>query len=142
MLISNVSYFVLALLLHELAHLTAARLCGVTITEFGLGWGRPLWGFRWRDIDFGVRLLPVGAYVRFDLKELEQRPLTQQVLILLAGIIGNLAAAAATSGTRFSLMNFYHSRALNIPRRSISGLMGKCGMVMLGAVSLVERVRC
>lgn len=141
MLISNVSYFVLALLLHELAHLTAARLCGVTITEFGLGWGRPLWGFRWRDIAFGVRLLPVGAYVRFDLKELEQRPLTQQVLILLAGIIGNLAAAVATSGTRFSLMNFLIAATNILPLYQQDGW--KCGMVMLRSVlgrksSLVE----
>jgi membrane-associated protease RseP (regulator of RpoE activity) len=141
MLISNISYFILALLLHEFAHLIAARLCRVTITELGLGWGRPLFGFRWRQIDFGVRLLPVGAYVRFDLKELEQRPLTQQVLILLAGIIANLVAAVAAGGTRFSLMNFLLAATNILPLYQQDGW--KCGMVMLRSVlgrksSLVE----
>jgi membrane-associated protease RseP (regulator of RpoE activity) len=141
MLVSNICYFILALLLHESAHLVAARLCGVTITEFGLGWGRQLWTFRWRQIDFGVRLLPAGAYVRFDLRELEQRPLPQQVVILLAGIIANLVAATATSGTRFSLMNFLLAATNILPLYQQDGW--KCGMVVLRSVlgrksSLVE----
>ena len=141
MLLANIFYFILALLLHEFAHLVAARVCGVTITEFGLGWGRKLFGFRWREIDFGVRLLPVGAYVRFDLNELQQRPLAQQVLILLAGIIANLVAAAATGGTRFSLMNFLLAATNILPLYQQDGW--KCGMVMLRSVlgrksSLVE----
>jgi len=141
MLLTNIAYFLLALLLHEFAHLVAARACGVTITEFGIGWGRKLFGFRLRDIDFGVRLLPVGAYVRFDLNELEKRPLAQQVLILLAGIIANLVAATAASGTRFSLMNFLLAATNILPLYQQDGW--KCGMVMLRSAlgrksSLVE----
>ena len=129
MLISSVSYFLLALLLHEAAHFAAARACGVTVTEFGLGWGRQLFGFRWRKVDFGFRLLPIGAYVRLDLLELQQRPLPQQVLILLAGIIANLMAATATSGTRFSLMNLLLAATNVLPLYQQDGW--KCGMVML-----------
>ena len=129
MLISSICYFLLALLLHEAAHLAAARACGVAVTEFGLGWGRKLTGFRWRNVDFGLRLLPVGAYVRFDLTELQQRPLPQQVLILLAGVIANLIAATVTSGTRFSLMNFLLAATNILPLYQQDGW--KCGMVML-----------
>jgi Peptidase family M50 len=129
MLIRNITYFLLALLLHEAAHLAAARACCVTVTEFGLGWGRKLFGFRWHDIDFGVRLLPVGAYVRFDVNELQQRPLPQQVLVLLAGIIANIIAAAVTSGTRFSLMNFLIAATNILPLYQQDGW--KCGIVML-----------
>lgn len=141
MLLTNIFYFLLALLLHEFAHLVAARLCRVTITEFGLGWGRQLFAFRWRNIDFGVRLLPAGAYVRFDLNELQQRPLAQQVLILLAGIIANLVAATVTSGTRFSLLNFLLAATNMLPLYQQDGW--KAGMVMLRSVlgrksSLVE----
>jgi hypothetical protein len=83
----------------------------------------------------------VGAYVRFDLNDLQQRPLPQQVLILLAGIIANLLAATATSGTRFSLMNFLLAATNILPLYQQDGW--KCGMVMLrGALgrksSLVE----
>jgi len=91
--------------------------------------GRQLFAFRWREIDFGVRLLPIGAYVRFDLNGLQRRPLTQQILILLAGIIANLVAAAATSGTRFSLMNFLLAATNILPLYQQDGW--KCGMVML-----------
>lgn len=141
MLLTNITCFIVALLLHEFAHLLAARLCGVTITEFGIGWGREVIAFRWREIDFEVRLLPIGAYVRFDLNELQQRALTQQVLILLAGIIANLVAAAASSGTRFSLINLLLAATNILPLYQQDGW--KCGMVMLRAMlgrksSLVE----
>ena len=132
MLISSISYFLLALLLHEAAHLASARACGVAVTEFGLGWGRKLMAFRWRNVDFGLRLLPAGAYVRFDLNELQQRPLPQQVLILLAGVIANLLAATVTSGTRFSLMNFLLAATNILPLYQQDGW--KCGMVMLRSV--------
>jgi membrane-associated protease RseP (regulator of RpoE activity) len=129
MLISSICFFLLALLLHETAHLVAARACHVTVSEFGLGWGRKLFGFRAWNIDFGFRLLPVGAYVRLDLDELQQRPLPQQVLILLAGIIANLLAATLTNGTRFSLMNFLLAATNILPLYQQDGW--KCGMVML-----------
>ena len=129
MLLANVFYFLVALFLHEAAHLAAARACGVTITELGLGWGRKLFAFRRREIDFTMRLLPAGAYVRFDLNELQERPLAQQVLILLAGIIANLVAATATSGTRFSLMNFLLAATNILPLYQQDGW--KCGMVVL-----------
>jgi membrane-associated protease RseP (regulator of RpoE activity) len=129
MILVNVFYFILALLLHEVAHLIAAQACRVTITELGLGWGRKLFSFRRREIDFGVRMLPAGAYVRFDLIELQQRPLAQQVLILLAGIIANLCAGTVTSGTRFSLMNYLLAATNILPLYQQDGW--KCGMVML-----------
>ncbi len=129
MITSSVAYFLLALLLHEAAHLAAARACGVNVSEFGLGWGRRLFGFRLWNIDFGVRALPVGAYVRFDLNALQLRPLPQQVLVLLAGIIANLIAATVASGTRFSLMNFLLAATNILPLYQQDGW--KCGMVML-----------
>jgi membrane-associated protease RseP (regulator of RpoE activity) len=129
MVISSVSYFLLALLLHELAHLAAARACNVTVSEFGLGWGRKLYGFRVRNVDFGIHLLPVGAYVRFNLAELQERKLPQQVLILMAGIIVNLIAASVTQGTRFSLMNFLLAATNILPLYQQDGW--KCGMVLL-----------
>lgn len=132
MLISGIAYFLLALLLHEAAHLAAARACKVTVSEFGLGWGRKLFGFRRGNVNFGLHLLPVGAYVRFNLAELQERPLPQQVLVLLAGIIANLIAASLTAGTRFSLMNFLLAATNILPLYQQDGW--KCGMVVLRRV--------
>jgi hypothetical protein len=139
--IAYIFYFLLALLLHEAAHFAAARACRVTVAELGLGWGRKLFGFRWRGVDCVFRLLPVGAYVRFDLNALQRRPLAQQVLILLAGIIANVLAATVTSGTRFSLMNSLLAATNILPLYQQDGW--KCGMVMLRSAlgrksSLVE----
>jgi Peptidase family M50 len=129
MLLSYAPYFLLGLLLHEGGHLVAARACGVSVSEFGLGWGRKLFGFRWHNVDYSIRVLPVGAYVRFDLNQLQRRPLGQQILILLAGIIVNLIAAATTSGTRFSSMNFLLAATNILPLYQQDGW--KCGMVFL-----------
>jgi membrane-associated protease RseP (regulator of RpoE activity) len=129
MFLSYALCFLLALVLHEVGHFAAARACHVTITEFGLGWGRMLVGVRLRGIDYLIRLLPVGAYVRLDLAELQMRPLAQQVLVLLAGIIVNLVAASATAGTRFSMMNFLLAATNILPLYQQDGW--KCGMVML-----------
>jgi membrane-associated protease RseP (regulator of RpoE activity) len=129
MIVSGIAYFVLALLIHESAHFAAARACHVSVSEFGLGWGPRIFGFHFRKVNFGVHLLPVGAYVRFNLAELQLRPLPQQVLVLLAGIIANLIAASVTAGSRFSLMNFLLAATNILPLYQQDGW--KCGMVVL-----------
>ncbi|MGI8837457.1 MAG: site-2 protease family protein [Pyrinomonadaceae bacterium] len=128
-MLSYLPAFVLALLLHEAGHCVAAYACGVTISEIGLGWGRRLFSFRIRKIDYVIRLLPFGAYVRFDLAQLQRRRLSQQVLVFLAGIIANLVAAILTPGTTFSLMNFFLAATNILPLYQQDGW--KCGMVML-----------
>jgi membrane-associated protease RseP (regulator of RpoE activity) len=121
--------FLLALLLHEIGHFAAARACRVSVTEFGVGWGQKLISFRIGGVDYFLRVLPVGAYVRLSLTELQMRPLGQQVLVLLAGIIVNLVAASATAGTKFSTMNYLLAATNILPLYQQDGW--KCGMVML-----------
>ncbi|HEY6119321.1 MAG TPA: site-2 protease family protein [Pyrinomonadaceae bacterium] len=132
MLASYVTGFLLALVLHELGHYAAAYACRIRITEFGVGWGRRLAGTKLRGVDYVLRVLPVGAYVRLDLKELQLRPLGQQVLVLLAGIIVNLVAAGTTSGTRFSTMNYLLAATNILPVYQQDGW--KCGMVVLRGI--------
>ncbi|HEY5404002.1 MAG TPA: site-2 protease family protein, partial [Pyrinomonadaceae bacterium] len=93
MLVGYIPFFVLALILHEAGHFIAASACRVKVTEFGLGWGPEIYTFRFRKVTYGIRVLPLGAYVRLDLPGLLSRPLLQQVVVLLAGIAANLIAA-------------------------------------------------
>jgi len=132
MLLTYLFSFVLAMLIHELGHLIAARLCGVAAPELGLGWGPKLWGFRVAGVEFKLHALPVGAYVRLDIAELQQRPLAQQTFVLLAGIFVNLAAATCTPGTWFSLMNYVLAATNLLPFYQQDGW--KCGMVVLRAL--------
>ena len=135
MFIAYVLLFAATMLIHELGHLAAARLCGVPAPELGLGWGPKLCGAKVRGVDFKLHLLPVGAYVRLDMRELQRRPLAQQVFVLLAGVLVNLAAALSTQGTWFSLMNYLLAATNLLPLYQQDGW--KCGMVMLRA--LLER---
>ena len=129
MLLTYLLSFVCAMLIHELGHLAAARLCGVAAPELGLGWGPRLVGFRAGGVEFKLHALPLGAYVRLDIKELQRRPLAQQTFVLLAGIFVNLAAAVLTQGTWFSLMNYVLAAMNLLPFYQQDGW--KCGMVIL-----------
>ena len=64
-----------------------------------------------------------------DMEVLQTRPLSQQVLVLLAGPIVNLIAAAASPGTPFSVINYLIAATNLLPLYQQDGW--KCGMVML-----------
>jgi membrane-associated protease RseP (regulator of RpoE activity) len=132
MLITYVLLFAATMFIHELGHLAAARLCGVPAPELGLGWGPKLFGVKIGGVNFRLHLLPVGAYVRLDMRELQARPLGQQVFVLLAGVLVNLAAALSTQGTWFSLMNYLLAATNLLPLYQQDGW--KCGMIMLRAL--------
>ena len=97
--------FALALILHELGHLTAARLCRIPVSQLGLGWGPKILQGRIDGLDCQLRLLPIGAFVRMDMRVLQLRSLQQQLFVLGAGIGVNLMLAALTWGTLFGLLN-------------------------------------
>lgn len=50
---------------HELGHFAIARLCGVKVEEFSIGFGREIWGFndkhgtRWK-----IAMIPLGGFVK------------------------------------------------------------------------------
>ena len=132
MLITYVLLFAATMFIHELGHLAAARLCGVRAPELGLGWGPKLFEVSVGGVRFRLHALPVGAYVRLDMKGLQTRPLVQQVFVLLAGVLVNIAAALATQGSWFSLMNYLLAATNLLPLYQQDGW--KCGMVMLRAL--------
>ncbi len=141
MLITYVLLFAATMFIHELGHLVAARMCGVRAPELGLGWGPKLLELGAGGVRFKLHLLPVGAYVRLDVKQLQTRPLVQQVFVLLAGVLVNIGAAVVTQGSWFSLMNYLLAATNLLPLYQQDGW--KCGMVMLRALlarrsSLVE----
>ncbi len=66
----NVWWFVfvfgvlIAITLHELGHFVTARWTGMKATQFFIGFGPRLWSFRRGETEYGVRALPLGAFVR------------------------------------------------------------------------------
>ena len=63
-------------LVHEIGHFIAARLCGVRVSRFGIGMPvGPSWKmFRWQNTDFYLHAFLFGGYVMFpdDLSSLEE----------------------------------------------------------------------
>ncbi len=55
---------VLMIFLHELGHFVMARRAGMKVTEFFIGFGPRIWSFRRGEVEYGVKAIPAGAYVR------------------------------------------------------------------------------
>lgn len=120
--------FAAALVLHEMGHFVAARACRIQITQAGLGWGPRLFGFQVKGVDYQLRLLPLGAYIRMDMAGLQKRPLFQQLFVLLAGIAVNFVLAAVTWGTFFGTFNLVLAVGNLVPFYQQDGW--KSGMVI------------
>ena len=52
------------ILVHEIGHFLAARLFGVRVDVFSIGFGPRLFGWKRGDTDYRVSALPLGGYVR------------------------------------------------------------------------------
>ena len=116
--------FAFALILHELGHLTAARLCHVPVSEVGLGWGPKILQRRFEGLDCQLRLLPIGAFVRMDMRVLQLRRIHQQLFVLGAGIGVNLMLAILTWGTLFGILNLALAIGNCIPLYQLDGWKG------------------
>ena len=54
-----------AVIIHELGHFLAARLVGINVLEFGIGFPPRLGRlFMWGETEFTINLLPLGGFVR------------------------------------------------------------------------------
>jgi len=124
--------FVLALAVHEFGHLLAARLCKTSVIEAGLGWGPKLLNIRFRGVEYHFRLLPLGAYVKLDMTGLQKRPLVQQIVVLLAGIVVNVVLGVVAWGTFFGTLNLVLAIGNLLPFYQQDGW--KTGMVIFRRV--------
>jgi regulator of sigma E protease len=94
-------------LVHEWGHFIVARLCGVRVDVFSIGFGPRLFGWKRGATDYRVSALPLGGYVRMagqDLSEVDSgekpptgapdelmsKPRWQRALISFAGPAVNL----------------------------------------------------
>ena len=55
---------VVMIFLHELGHYLAAKWGGMKVTEFFIGFGPKIWSFRRGETEYGLKVIPAGAYVK------------------------------------------------------------------------------
>lgn len=95
------------ILIHEAGHYLVARAYGFKVEEYFVGFGPKIWSFRRNDIEYGVKALPLGGYVKIagmnpyepvapeDLhRSYGAKPLRQRALVILAGPGSHFIVAA------------------------------------------------
>jgi regulator of sigma E protease len=137
-LVSVVAFVVLVgvmVVVHEFGHFAVAKLCGVRVEAFSVGFGPRLVGFKYGDTDYKICLLPFGGYVKMTGETPDQisvgaeepdqpsladdpgaftsHPRWQRMLIGVAGPISNFILA-------FALMFFYYGWINEVPRHEVS----------------------
>ncbi len=99
-------------LVHEWGHFVIARLFGVRVEVFSIGFGPRLFGTRRGPTDYRLSALPLGGYVRMagdnpaeerrgDPDEFLSKPRWQRVLIALAGPTTNFLMAVILTAALF-----------------------------------------
>ncbi len=92
------------ILIHEFGHYAVAKLLGVRVEQFAIGFGKRLFGFRKGDTDYRINLLPLGGYVKMsgenpmddrtgDPAEFLSHPRWHRFLIAIAGPAMNILLA-------------------------------------------------
>lgn len=59
-----VAGLIISVFLHEVGHFLTARRSGMKVTQFYMGMGPRIFSFQRGDVEFGLRALPIGAFVR------------------------------------------------------------------------------
>ena len=49
--------------LHEIGHLLPAKLFGVRVTQYMVGFGKTIWSTRRGETEYGIKAIPLGGYV-------------------------------------------------------------------------------
>ncbi len=50
--------------LHEIGHLVPAKIFGVKVTQYFVGFGRTIWSRKRGETEYGFKMFPLGGYVR------------------------------------------------------------------------------
>ncbi|MFF2010854.1 M50 family metallopeptidase [Streptomyces sp. NPDC058195] len=66
--ILGIAVFVLGLLFsiawHELGHLSTAKLFGIRVPQYMVGFGPTIWSRKKGDTEYGIKAIPAGGYIR------------------------------------------------------------------------------
>ncbi len=62
--ILGIAFFLgVAILVHEFGHFLWAKICGVRILKFSIGFGKFIFKWKWGETEYGVAWFPLGGYV-------------------------------------------------------------------------------
>jgi regulator of sigma E protease len=99
--------FGILVLIHELGHFIAAKLMGVRVERFSIGFPPRLFGKKVGDTDYCISAIPLGGYVKMSGMidesmdtdstgadyEFNSKPVWQRMIIIIAGVVMNFFLA-------------------------------------------------
>ncbi len=115
-ILETIFYFIVTLgvlvFVHEFGHFIAAKLTGMRVDRFSIGFPPRAFGKKFGDTDYCVSWIPIGGYVKiagmidesFDTDylnrpaeawEFRARPIWQRMIVISAGVIMNLLLAVS-----------------------------------------------
>jgi membrane-associated protease RseP (regulator of RpoE activity) len=122
---------IVMIFLHELGHYLTAKWAGMKVTEFFIGFGPKLWSFQRGETEYGVKLLPAGAYVRIigmnNLDEVDpadeprtyrQQSFPKRLLVVSAGSLMHFAQAFVLLVLLLGVVGFPGRSVANPPDRA------------------------
>ncbi|HMG34491.1 MAG TPA: RIP metalloprotease RseP [Blastocatellia bacterium] len=94
------------IVIHEFGHFIVAKLFGIRVDVFSVGFGRRLFGLKRGDTDYRVSLIPLGGYVKMAGESLDEqrtgaeyefmsKPKWQRFCVAIAGPVMNILTAFA-----------------------------------------------
>ena len=117
-ILAFVLVLVILVLVHELGHFVVAKLAGITVEEFGIGFPPRLASVMWHGTRYSINAVPLGGFVKMlgedgegDAERMRQRGLTPaaveramagafnrkpiwlRVIVLVAGVVMNFLLA-------------------------------------------------
>ena len=98
--------FCVIILLHELGHFIAAKLCGIYVKEFAFGMGPVILRKKGKETEYVIRAFPIGGSCSFEGEDggyaegeiapdsnpraFNRKPVWQRMIVILAGPLMNL----------------------------------------------------
>lgn len=111
------------IILHELGHMIAAKLCGITVKEFCIGFGPTIYEKQMRETSFKIKLLPILGYVNIsgmteedesDPRGYNKKPIIKRIFTISAGAIANFITAILIFTTLFTFNGNFNKSAGNV----------------------------
>lgn len=125
-IVSVVVVLGIMILVHEFGHFAAAKLLGVRVEVFSIGFGKRLIGFRRGETDYRISILPfLGGYVKMsgenpmdvrtgDQREFLSHPRWHRFIIAFAGPFMNIVLAVVLL-TGVYMVHYEHPQYLDEP---------------------------
>ena len=109
-LLPFIAIIVLLVLVHETGHFITAKLSGVRVLEFGVGFPPRIAAFKRGETEYSINALPLGGFVRMLGEEdpnhpdsLAAKPPLTRIVVLSAGAFMNFILAIALFATGFMI---------------------------------------